>query len=48
MTSPRTVKRTVQGLVHCREMRIYKDNGKENGNYHNGLYRDYRVYIGVL
>ena len=23
---------------------IYWDNGKENGNYYNGLYRDYRVY----
>ena len=20
------------------------DNGEENGNYYNGLYRDYRVY----
>ena len=27
---------------------VYWDNGKENGNYYNGLYRDYnRVYIGV-
>ena len=24
------------------------DNGKENGNYYNGLYRDYRVYVGVI
>ena len=23
---------------------ILGDNGKENGNYYNGLYRDYRVY----
>ena len=24
----------------------YRDNGKENGNYHNNLlYRDYRVYL---
>ena len=21
---------------------------RENGNYYNGLYRDYRVYIGVI
>ena len=28
---------------------LYRDNGKENGNYYNGLYRDYiRVYIGVI
>ena len=27
---------------------FYRDNGKENGNYYNGLYRDYRVYIGIL
>ena len=20
---------------------IYRDNGKENGNYYNGLYKDY-------
>ena len=26
----------------------YWDNGKENGNYYNGLYRDYRVYVGVI
>ena len=26
---------------------LYWDNGKENGNYYNGLYRDYRVYIGA-
>ena len=26
---------------------LYRDHGKENGNYYNGLYRDYRVYIGV-
>ena len=25
----------------------FRDNGKENGSYYNnGLYRDYRVYIG--
>ena len=24
---------------------LYKDNGKEHGNYYNGLYR---VYIGVI
>ena len=23
---------------------LYWGNGKENGNYYNGLYRDYRVY----
>ena len=22
---------------------LYRDNGKENRNYYNGLYRDYRV-----
>ena len=27
---------------------LHKDNGKENGNYDNGLYRDYKVYIGVI
>ena len=27
---------------------LYWDNGKENGNYYNGLYRDYRDYIGVI
>ena len=26
----------------------YWDNGKENGNYYTGLYRDYRLYIGVI
>ena len=26
---------------------LYKDNGKENGNYYNGIYRGYRDYIGV-
>ena len=26
----------------------YWDNGRENGKYYNGLYRDYRVYIGVI
>ena len=29
-------------------MGIYRDNGKENGNYYNGLYRDYRVYVGAI
>ena len=24
------------------------DNGNQNGNYYNGLYGDYRVYIGVI
>ena len=28
-------------------MGLYRDNGKEYGNYYNGLYRDYRVYIGL-
>ena len=23
---------------------LHWGNGKENGNYYNGLYRDYRVY----
>ena len=27
--------------------RVIWDNGKQSGNYYNGLYRDYRVYIGV-
>ena len=27
---------------------LYWDNGKENGNYYNGLYRDYRDYIGII
>ena len=26
-------------------MGLYKDPGKENGDYHHGLYRDYKVYI---
>ena len=26
---------------------LYRDNGKENGNYYNGLYRDYRVILGL-
>ena len=26
---------------------FYWDNGKYNGNYYNGLYRDYRVYTGL-
>ena len=29
-------------------MGLYGDNGKENGKYYNGLYRDDRVYIGVI
>ena len=37
---------------HCRQIlrlsSAQRDNGKENGNYYNGLYRDYRVYIGVI
>ena len=28
-------------------MRLYRESPKENGNYYNGLYRDYRVYIEV-
>ena len=24
------------------------DNGKENGNYHNGLYRDYNRVISYM
>ena len=27
-------------------MLFYWDNGNENGNYYNGLYRDYRVILG--
>ena len=27
---------------------MYWNNGKENGNYYNGLYRDSRVYIGIM
>ena len=28
---------------------LYRDNGKENGNYFNGLYRDYRgLYWGNI
>ena len=30
-----------------RVSRGFGDHGKDNGNYYNGLYRDYRVYIGV-
>ena len=25
-----------------------RDNEKDNGNYYNGFYRDYRVYIGAI
>ena len=28
--------------------RLYWDNGKEKGSYYNGLYRDFRVYIGII
>ena len=27
---------------------MYWANGEHNGNYHNGLYKDYRVDIGVI
>ena len=28
---------------------LYRDNGKENGNYYYGLYRDYVRYIwGIM
>ena len=27
---------------------LYWDSGKSDGNYSNGLYRGYGVYIGVL
>ena len=26
----------------------YWDTGKENGSYLNELYRDYRVYLGIM
>ena len=26
---------------------LYRDNGKENGNYYNGLHRDYGVIQGL-
>ena len=26
---------------------LYRDNGKENGNYYNGLYRFYRLILGL-
>ena len=26
---------------------LYGVNGKEIGNYYNGLYRDYRVIVGL-
>ena len=32
-------------------MGLYLDNGKENGNYYSGLYRDYREswgYFGIM
>ena len=28
-------------------MGFYRDNGKEDGNYYNGLYRDYRYISGL-
>ena len=27
---------------------LYRDNGKENGNYFDGIYRDSRVYVRVM
>ena len=27
---------------------LYRGNGKFNGSYYNGLYRDNRVHIGVI
>ena len=29
-------------------LRLYRDNGKEHGNYYNSLYRGYRECIGVI
>ena len=29
-------------------MRLYWGNGKENGHYYNGLYRDCREYVEVV
>ena len=34
---------TIMGYIEV-ILGLYRDNGKENGSYHNGLYRD---YIGV-
>ena len=28
--------------------RVYRGNGKENGNYYNGFYRDYMGIIGFI
>ena len=36
------------GRWDCNILGLYRDNGKENGNYHSGLYRDFKVYIGVI
>ena len=27
---------------------LFGDNEKEDGNYHNGFHRHYRVFIGVI
>ena len=27
---------------------LYRDNGKENGNYYNGLYRNYSKDLGFI
>ena len=36
---------TIQGLGFRDILGLYWNNGKENGNYDNGLYR---VYIGII
>ena len=35
-------KRDIWGYIKVIILGLYRDNGKENGNY-----RDYRVYLGV-
>ena len=34
------------GIIRVHKGGVYKDHGKENGDYNDGLYRDYRVYVG--
>ena len=39
---------TIMGYIRI-ILGLYWDNGKENGNYYNGLYWDYiGFYIGIM
>ena len=47
LTTPRQLLSNPAGSRKVMEYEL-SDNGKENGNYYNGSYRDYRHYIGVI